>query len=247
MGKILTLGGQVLQRPKRITIGMPFGRPLDLPPHCAWVDLTIHAVHDSNFLILEKYTKTAYLDLNRDKLAQYALDSNSDYLLMIDSDMSYPPNILKVLVSRDKDVIGVAYYTPRWNPKEKKSDRVGPIIYDYNQERGGWGEWPYCEETEPFRVDAVGTGIMLIKTEVFRKLEKPWFPFFVYKDKKDTRIMGEDLGFCMKCLAAGIEVWVDPTFEDEIVHWKPYGFSKKDCKANEREEKKRAKVSKDVK
>ena len=221
----------IAPKTKKVLIGMPFGRPLDLPSHKAWVDLTIHAVNDSRFLILEKYTRTAYLDLNRDNIAQYGLDNNCEYILMIDSDMSYPPTILPTLVSRDKDVIGVDYYTPRWNPKEKKSDRVGPIIYDYDRKNKGWKEWGKVDETKPFRVDAVGTGIMLIKAKVFKKLKKPWFPFFVYKDRKDTRIMGEDLGFCMKCLAKGIEVWIDPTFGDEIKHWKLYGYSKKDCTA----------------
>lgn len=231
--RIFTPGGEertFRPKPKKILMGMPIGRPIDLAPHKAWVDLTVHAVNDPRFLILEKWTKTAYLDLNRDNIAQYGLDNNCDYVLMIDSDMSYPPNLLSVLISRDKDVIGVPYYTLRWNSEKKMSDSVAPIIFDYDKETKGWRPWGKVEETKrPFRVDAVGTGIMLIKIEVFRKLEKPWFPFFVYKDKKDTRIMGEDLGFCMKCLASGIQVWVDPTFGDGIVHWKSYGYSKKDC------------------
>jgi len=214
---------------KKVLLGMPFGRPMDLEPIQAWVDLIIHAVLDPSFTVLARYTRTAYLDLNRDNIVKRALETECEAVLMIDTDMSYPPLILETLVSRDKDVIGVPYYTSVWNEEAHKSEKVAPVIFDYDKKRKFWHQWPKVEQKEPFRVDAVGTGIMLIKTKVFKKIDAPWFPFFVYQGKQETRIMGEDLGFCIKCMAKGFEVWVDPTFGDDIKHWKTYGYSKKDC------------------
>jgi len=211
----------------KILIGMPFGRPMDLLPIESWVALFIKAVTNPCYFISGKYVRTAYLDVNRDTIAAEALKQKTDFVLMVDTDMDYPDTTLDTLVSRDKDVVGVAYYTPRWNPEEKKSEEVWPQIYDYNIKAKLWSQWPMIKETEPFRVDAVGTGIMLIKTKVFKKLKKPWFPFFRTEYKGDPKVMGEDLGFCLKCLANGIEVWVDPTID--VGHNKAYRYSKKDC------------------
>jgi len=213
-------------RPKKILIGMPIGRPIGIVPFQCFVNLTAYLVANPKYTIANKFTSSAYLDCNRNKLAKQAIKGKSDYLLMIDSDMTYPNTILDTLISRDKDVIGVVYYSPRWNKEKTRMGRVGPILYDYNPEKKIYGEWFKCDKKEPFRVGAVGTGIMLIKTEVFEKVEEPWFSFFTTKYRKNVEIMGEDIAFCLKCMAAGVEIWVDPTIE--VGHCKDYIYTKKD-------------------
>ena len=58
------------------------------------------------------------------------------------------------------------------------------------------------------RVDGIGFGAVLIKTEVFKRLnpEVPgqWFKFSE---------VGEDLHFCDLCAQAGVEVWCDTSLE----------------------------------
>lgn len=211
---------------KKVLIGIPFGRPLDLPCHLASVALIVRASVNSECEVSGKYPKTAYLGYNRDVIAQTSLDRGCDWCLMIDTDMTYPETLLDVLVSRDKDVIGVPYYSPRW---EVTGSTVVPLIYDYDKEKQGWHKWQKVKQTQPFRVDGVGGGILLIKTKVFKQLKKPWFPYLAYETKEGTKVMSEDLAFCLACMNEGIEVWVDPTFGDSIEHWKPYGYSLKDC------------------
>lgn len=234
MSKIAVPDGKFFQPiKKRVLIGMPFGRCLDLAPHLACVALVVRASANPDYDVFGKYDNVASVDVNRDSIAQASLDKACDWCLMVDTDMSYPDTLLETLISRDKDVIGVPYYTPRWE-RNKEQDRVGPIVYDYDKEKQAWHKWWKIEQTQPFKVDGVGAAILLVKTTVFRKLEKPWFPFIadfslIDKNKREPRVMSEDLGFCRRCMGKGIEVWVDPTFGDSIKHWKAYGYSKKDC------------------
>lgn len=236
MGKILTprqpfitVGNKIIPiRPKikKVLVGMPIGRPLDALPLESYGKLIAYLASEPKYAVIAKFATTAYLDVNRNQIVATALHDKCDYVLMIDSDMTYPRTILDTLISRDKDVIGVLYFSPRLDKKKMGVGRIGPLIYDYNPETKLWGEWIECHEKEPFRVNAVGTGVMLIKTKVFKKIEEPWFSFFAVKYRKAVEIMGEDIAFCLRCMAAGVEIWVDPTIE--VGHCKGYVYTKKD-------------------
>lgn len=218
---------KVPAKTKKVLIGMPIGRPMGTFSLECFVSLIAYLARDPKYIIATKFTTSAYLDCNRNELAKQAIEGKSDYLLMMDSDMTYPDTVLDTLISRDKDVIGVVYYSLRWDKERKKAERVGPILYDYHPQKKLWAEWPKCDKKEPFRICAIGTGIMLIKTKVFEKVEEPWFSFFTAKYRENVGIMGEDIAFCLKCMAAGVEIWADPTMD--IGHCKDYIYVKKDC------------------
>ena len=206
---------------KKVLIGVPIGRPMSAFPLECFVNLIAHLARNPKYIVATKFTTSAYLDCNRNEIAKQGIKGKSDYVLMIDSDMTYPDTVLDTLISRDKDVIGVVYYSVR------KIGKVGPILYDYEPKKKLWMEWPKCDKKEPFRVCAIGTGIMLIKTKMFDKVEEPWFSFFTAKYRKNVAIMGEDIAFCLRCMAAGVEIWADPTMN--IGHCKDYIYTKKDC------------------
>lgn len=211
----------------KVFIGIPYGKPIEPVCFQCYVNLIAYLAAQPKYTIATKFTSSAYLDCNRNELAKQAVKGGSDYLLMIDSDMTYPHTILDTLIARDKDVIGVVYYSPRWNKEKVAIGRVGPILYDYDPKKKLWGEWPDCDKKEPFQICAIGTGIMLIKTSVFEKVEEPWFSFFTVGYRKNVEIMGEDIAFCIRCMAAGVDVWADPTMD--IGHCKNYIYTKKDC------------------
>ena len=52
-------------------------------------------------------------------------------------------------------------------------------------------------------VDAVGTGVMLIRSSVFKDIGKP---YFYYEENRS-----EDIMFCQKCREKGIRIYVDTT------------------------------------
>lgn len=137
---------------------------------------------------------------NRNWLAAQSVKNGCDFLLMIDDDMSFPPSTAKMLLGRDKDIIGVPYHM-RVFPKQ---------IYLLREE-----DAPPLSKTEPNEVLALGTGICLIRTDVFRKVPQPWFDF----DKHENGMtkMGEDYWFCQKAYANGYKIWIEPeeSFKDK--------------------------------
>ena len=228
MGRIILPSGVIgktTKKPIRLLVGMPIGRPIEVEPHICWARLLAYMASNPNYVGMDRHETGAYIDYNRDRIAQRAISENTDYVLMIDSDMGYPHTIVDTLVSRDKDVIACVYYTPSHDTDTGREVVIRPMLFDYNPKTKQFHPWPKCDANKPFKIDAVGTGIMLIKTKVFKKIKRPWFFFF----ERRGEVMGEDLGFCLQCMANKIEVWVDPTIETS--HVKTYRYSKKDCTA----------------
>lgn len=126
---------------------------------------------------------------NRNKIVEEA--KGAEYLLFVDADMVFPEDVLKRLLAHGKEVVGV-------DSSFKELPRQTTIKHDY-------AEMP----KELFRARAVGGGILLIKTSVFEKLEKPYF--VMEHDQSEGLISkGEDVYFCEKARKAGIEIWCDP-------------------------------------
>ena len=143
---------------------------------------------------------------NRNKLAQRALDKGYSHLLFVDSDMAFEPDTLNRMLAHEKDILGLAA-NHRKLPLESV---VKPLNEsDLNQPL----------PTELFESQSVGTGVMLIKTEVFKKIPKPWFQF-TYENGK--RIEGEDVRFCRLAREQGYSIWVDPTIP--VSHLGEYAY-----------------------
>jgi len=132
---------------------------------------------------------------NRNWLAAQAVKNNCDYLLMIDDDMVFPSDTARVLVSRQKDIIGIPYHTKVFPQKITVSVLPGDIV----------------SETEPTEVIGVGAGVILINTKVFAKVPQPWFD--IEKHENGMTKVGEDYFFCNKAYANGVKTWSEPTLK----------------------------------
>ena len=155
--------------------------------------------------------QSCVIHFNREKIADGALKSNATHLLFVDTDMVFQPSVLEKLLKDDKDIIGVKTYL-------RQSERVSTVAsVDEN------GENPLPEsETELFECYGVGTGFMLIKADVLRKMEKPRFMFDF---NKDGEVIGEDIWFCRKARQMGYKVWCDPTVE--VLHLGDFAYGKR--------------------
>lgn len=139
----------------------------------------------------------------REKLGESAIspEVDADYLFFVDDDMLCPPDLFYRLVKHDKPIVAALAFTR--NPDHQ------PVIYEtiegYDasvQQRYGLTKFVknYPRNTL-VECDAVGFGAVLIKTEVLKKLEKPWF--------FGMASTGEDVTFCIKAKKAGFSVWMD--------------------------------------
>lgn len=140
-----------------------------------------------------------YITQNRNTIAQTAVDEEFDRILFVDADMVFPDDAIEVLRRRDKDIIGAAYNVRQAIPSQTT------VKWD------GKGKLP---TNGPFRCQGMGMGFVLVKTDVFRRMEKPWF---YLKDLGNNDFEGEDYYFFSKAIKTGYDVWCDPTIKMEHI------------------------------
>lgn len=125
-----------------------------------------------------------------ERLAEIALDKGCKYLLVLEEDMLMPINGLLKLIRADKDVITAVYYA-------RHADHQPLICKEYGQ------EWkPEEEKDEVFPIKHGGIGCVLIKTDVLRKLKKPYFDIGIHDNVIAST---SDITFYMKCREAGVQ------------------------------------------
>lgn len=142
-------------------------------------------------------------DEGRNRIARSAIDYKCDYIFFIDSDTLIQKGQLEQLLSHDKDAItGISYMKalPYYSLIRK---RIGYRLYNPIEPSG----------TELISIDGAGFGCFLIKTDVFNKIEYPWFQFKYMKHEDRWRHIGEDLYFCDQLENAKIEIYCDPTVQ----------------------------------
>lgn len=162
------------------------------------------------------------LDHVRNNMARVLLENAGfTHLLMLDCDMGFPANLLTRLLELNAPVVSGLY--------------AGIIGSQLLWVCGNWGEdgkvhfYEWLDlGREPFEADCSGAGCLLIRREVFERLEYPWFRF---EESKDGGLISEDIYFCRKLNAAGMKVTVNPKILCR--HFKKVDLAEVMLKANE--------------
>lgn len=133
----------------------------------------------------------------RDKIAMDVLASGVDYVMWLDSDITYDPDIIVRLMAHDKDMVTGLYH--------KRTAPYTPCVYKLDGEK----LVPYLDypEDKLFKVEAAGFGCMLVKASVIKTVHAKWGGCFF----PVNGVGGEDLSFIRRAKECGIEVWCDPT------------------------------------
>lgn len=148
----------------------------------------------------------------RNDIVQGALQTNCDWLLMLDDDMiinhfvtkgvpgegdeSY--GFLEKMIAHNKDVCGVLYW--------QRGGDFDPVLMTKAGDSDGFRFLRESEiEHRLQKMDVVGGGCMLIRMRVFDKIAPPYFgPEFKY---------GTDVQICKRAAESGFEVWADTSIE----------------------------------
>lgn len=125
-----------------------------------------------------------------------------EYLFQIDSDMTFPPYVLGKLLSHQKDIVGCTYVR-RSEPFDVLGRTINPVA-------------PKNYDTGLIEMQALPTGILLVKRDVFRKFPKPIWR--IVADESIGRSHGEDYYFCAKARELGYKIWLDVDLSKEIGH-----------------------------
>ena len=167
---------------------------------CTLAGIDTHVIYDASTILLNQ----------RENLAKQAVDIKADYMLWLDSDMMFPSTTAMRMMSHDKNIVAANYM--------KRSVPLNSVAYET---RGDWDNWlPLMSEEGLVSVEGVGMGCMLIKTEILKKIEKPWFEF----EYKDNAWHGEDFNFQEKLRKSGNEIFIDTNLSRQIRHIGQWAF-----------------------
>jgi len=162
--------------------------------------LVAYSVKNGVNIIIAK-TYGSIIPINRNKLALKAIENNADYTLLIDSDMVFDEDALVKLLKHDRDIVSAVCVckTPPYDPVAKLLNKDGGYTV-----REGLGEDRFYSD-----LDMVGAAFMLIKTDVYRKMSKPYFAMPKFFDS----VMGEDVYFCRKAKDLGYKICIDTSLD----------------------------------
>lgn len=141
---------------------------------------------------------------SRNTLAEKAIASKAEYTLWLDSDMTFMPDTLTMMLQtmREKNlkVLTGMYFRRRhpWTPTLLKTLRINKM----GVETADFGEIP----TGLFEVEGCGFGCVLMKTDVLMNVLVAHGYMF-----SPIGIVGEDLSFCWRLRQCGYKIVCDPS------------------------------------
>jgi hypothetical protein len=190
-----------------IAVGLPFcGRPT----HPLWGVALATQSFPLNTAATHVVVQNKEVGEARNQIVDWAIEHNSTYVFFVDDDVILPPFAAQRL-GYVLDTRG-----PKLYPDSKiavccgiycsKEELSTPVIYKQNGQGGFW-KWKLGEV---FDVESAGTGCMMIRTEVFKHLEKPYFKtveeYIEVGDQVGSQKMTDDIYFCKKVKEAGFTI-----------------------------------------
>ena len=163
----------------------------------------------SNFKFFTGNTGRMGINYAREAMAEAAIVQGMDYILMIDDDQIVPKEMFerlyKTMQDQKADIVA-PMVTQRIHPFK-------PVMWKHSHFKADDGKKSVScdfidtyEPDEVISVDAVGFGVVLIKTELMKKIALPRF--------FSNNNFGEDIWFCMRAKGqAGAKIVVDTSIK----------------------------------
>ena len=152
--------------------------------------------------------KCSVCAMNRNRIVHEARALKSDYLLFVDTDLQFPPDALRrlltIAVEKEAAIVGCAYLRRSW-PFPVLAVGLGNGKADA-QARG------------VVEVARLPTGLMMIDLAIFDRLKKPYFAYPLAEDLPDG-IVSEDYPFCDNVREVGGHIYLDTDLSLEVKHW----------------------------
>lgn len=137
-------------------------------------------------------------------------DTGAEWYFFLDSDQIYPPDTLHRLFRHQKDIVGATYV------------RRKPPYSTLGQMKGEDDIEQIWNKTGLLEMEKMPLGCMLIKADVFDKLNKPRFQHIYDIQTADNDIPGrltsEDHAFCERVQSVGYHVWCDADLSKQVGH-----------------------------
>lgn len=183
--------------PCRETVYTTFSASLtELVKTTTLVGHDVHVLYDMSTILLNQ----------REHLARRALEMGAEWMLWLDSDMMFPSTTALRLMAHKKPIVAANYMK-----------RASPLTTVAYPKIGQWDSWlPLESQDELEPVEGVGMGCMLMRTELLKKIGRPWFEFTYQESTQDW--MGEDFAFQTKLREVGYQILIDMNLSRQIRH-----------------------------
>jgi hypothetical protein len=150
----------------------------------------------------------------RESLIKQAIEVGSEWVLWLDSDMMFPPTVLMRLLAHNEDLVGCNYM--------KRSYPFKTVAFT---DTSDWESWiPIQYSNELVEAEAVGMGCVLMKTELFKELQKPYFEYTYQPKTEDWG--GEDFTLFKKFNKLGYKLKIDMNLSNEIYHIGTFAYGR---------------------
>lgn len=141
---------------------------------------------------------------SRNELAKLAIKSEADYVLWLDSDMVFDPDLLErmltTLIDNDLDMLTGLYF--------RRTAPYTPVLFErLETTKGGWihSEFSDLPKKGLFEVAGCGFGCVLMSTEVLISVQgRHGYMFHPMNNG------GEDVSFCWRARDCGYKIMCDP-------------------------------------
>lgn len=170
--------------------------------------LLIHvAVHGSSYGV-DKYDLAhghgiSYPNVARQEVFTAAKQQGNTHLLMLDDDQTFPPDLLKTLISRNVRAIGANYV-------EKTVD-YRPVAINFDFQR-----IDSRNKTGIEKVGHIPFGLFLLDLSVLDVVHPPHFE--ILWDYEKGGYVGQDIYCCRKFREHGIDIYVDHDASQNVGH-----------------------------
>lgn len=167
-----------------------------------WTKVTLKVNYVINCVSEETFIDRARNRLidTANQIASKGLGRLPDYYFFIDQDSIVHPELFEQLKAKNKDIVSAnclrkRSWIPSWSPLFCAGDRSPANIQKALKgiKKGAMVE-----------VLTVGCGALLVRGDVLRKIQPPWFKV----QSSDKIYFGEDIWFCQKARKAGYKIWV---------------------------------------
>lgn len=159
--------------------------------------------------------KVAPVDRARNQIVEFFLTKQGNgkpftHLLMIDSDTIPPEDVVSRLLSHGKDITSGLTPILSFNSDEQSWETYDNCFVEAERDETGKIVKTFiaARHTGLQEVFRCGASCILIKREVFEKLEKPYFRFITNEDNT-SHVRSEDINFCDEARKAGFSIFAD--------------------------------------
>lgn len=147
----------------------------------------------------------------RQSIIEDAIKNKATHVLFIDSDQTFPRDLVHRLIAHKKHIVAANIATKKIPPdptaRARGKEHFGELVYTTPESTGLQEVW------------RVGTGVMLIDLNCFKRAELKEGPWFSQHWNEETgHYVGEDWAFCERLEKAGVKIYIDHDVSKEVGH-----------------------------